>query len=95
MAGSWASSDGYGGVMAVIEFGGQAFEVTSVSSVSDDEERYEFIATGPGRHPAPNVAIAQKDYDPSKVLYVSIEGEIEVGVLEEIIAYAKDGFEVE
>lgn len=88
------SSDVCSRAVAVIEFGGRAFDVTSVANVRDDEECFEFTSTGPGGYPAPNVAIARKDHAPS-TLYVSVDGEIEVDVLEEIISYAEDGFGVE
>ncbi|NUT49094.1 MAG: hypothetical protein HOV94_17565 [Saccharothrix sp.] len=78
-----------------MEFSGETFRVTSVSSVIDDEERYEFVSAGLGKLPAPSVAIARKDDDPTGTLHVSIEGEIALPVLEAMIAYAKKGFGVE
>ncbi|MGW4116135.1 hypothetical protein ACWEFJ_35125 [Actinosynnema sp. NPDC004786] len=75
----------------VAEFSGEMFEVASVSSVIDDEERYEFLGVGPGKFSAPSVAIARKDSDPTATLYVSIEGEIALPVLEAMIVYARKG----
>ncbi|MFE2754300.1 hypothetical protein ACFXGA_20110 [Actinosynnema sp. NPDC059335] len=66
-----------------------------MSSVVDDEERYEFVAIGPGKLPVPSVAIARKDDDPTGTLYVGIEGEIALPVLEAMIAYAREGFGVD
>ncbi|MGW4211692.1 hypothetical protein ACWEIJ_27115 [Lentzea sp. NPDC004789] len=69
-------------------FGGRTFRVTSVSH--GDGDSFEFVIEG-----GPAVAITQYDGDSSRALYVSVDGEIELVALEEMIKYTKQRFVLE
>lgn len=81
--------------MAEVVLAGQNFRVVAVSGLINDRESYEFVSTDPQRLPPLRAVVSYRKHDPARTLYVNVRDEIELPVLEQMIAHVKEEIRVE